>query len=158
MTRLDQLAQPTRRNGEHIRAVIERQRRTESNSMTNSITSNIFSQSNKSNTQSMSRSLTHLAGSSTTSGGGGAKKAGGLNRLLRKSNTSNSMSQLHVIKQQHPTRSAKLNKTHQSNDAGANVSAAGVFMILFGFSRETRSKANQIIFFSFRRPGQFNFH
>lgn len=121
MTRLDQLAQPTRRNGEHIRAVIERQRQSESNSMTNSVTSITFSQSNKSNTHSMSRSLTHLAGnnSSTT----GAKKAS--SRPLRKTNTSNSMSQLHVIKSHHPTRNAKLSKTQQMNDAGANVSAAG---------------------------------
>ncbi len=130
MTRLDQLAQPTRRNGEHIRAVIERQRQSESNSMTNSMTSNTFSQSNKSNTQSMSRSLTHLAGNNSQSG---AKKVSGFNRLLRKANTSNSMSQLHVIKQ-HPTRNAKFNsKTQQMNDAGANVSAAGVFICFSNF-------------------------
>lgn len=127
MTRLDQLAQPTRRNGEHIRAVIERQRQFESNSMTSSVTSNTFSQSNKNNTHSMSRSLTHLAGNTSTSSG--AKKASGLNRLLRKTNTSNSMSQLHVIKH-HTTRNAKFNKTQQMNDAGANnlSAAAGVFI------------------------------
>lgn len=126
MTRLDQLAQPTRRNGEHIRAVIERQRQIESNSMTNSVTSNTFSQSHKNNTHSMSRSLTHLAGNNSISG---TKKASGYNRPLRKTNTSNSMSQLHVIKH-HTTRNAKLNKTQQMNDAGANVSAAGVFICL----------------------------
>lgn len=125
MTRLDQLAQPTRRNGEHIRAVIERQRQIESNSMTNSCTSNTFSQSHKNNTHSMSRSLTHLAGNNSTSG---AKKSSGYNRPLRKTNTSNSMSQLHVIK--HTTRNAKFNKTLQMNDAGANVSASGVFICL----------------------------
>lgn len=127
MTRLDQLAQPIRRNGEHIRAVIERQRQSESNSMTNSVTSMTFSQSNKSNTHSMSRSLTHLAGNSNNSSptAAGAKKSG--SRSLRKTNTSNSMSQLHVIKS-HPTRNAKLNKTQQMNDAGANVSVAGSFI------------------------------
>ncbi|XP_037036280.1 ensconsin isoform X7 [Bradysia coprophila] len=121
MTRLDQLAQPTRRNGEHIRAVIERQRQSESNSMTNSVTSITFSQSNKNNTHSMSRSLTHLAGNNNSTTGG-AKRAS--SRPLRKTNTSNSMSQLHVIKS-HPTRNAKFDKTQQMNDAGANVSAAG---------------------------------
>ncbi|XP_037036281.1 ensconsin isoform X8 [Bradysia coprophila] len=87
MTRLDQLAQPTRRNGEHIRAVIERQRQSESNSMTNSVTSITFSQSNKNNTHSMSRSLTHLAGNNNSTTGG-AKRAS--SRPLRKTNTSNS--------------------------------------------------------------------
>lgn len=140
MTRLDQLAQPTRRNGEHIRAVIERQRQFESNSMTNSVTSNTFSQSNKSNTHSMSRSLTHLAGNNSTSSG--AKKVSGLNRLLRKTNTSNSMSQLHVIKH-HTTRNAKFNKTHQMNDAGANISAAGVFICFTQLSFVEMIYANQ---------------
>lgn len=129
MSRLDQLAKPTRRNGEHIRAVIERERQSESNSMTSSVTSNTFSQSNKNNTHSMSRSLTHLAGNNSTSG---AKKFSGYNRPLRKTNTSNSMSQLHVIKH-HTTRNAKFNKTQQQqmNDAGANVSVAGVFIWFF---------------------------
>lgn len=72
MTRLDQLAQPTRRNGEHIRSVIEKQR--QMNDM--AIMSNSFSAQSSSsnitaaaavaansatNTRSMSRSTTHLA-------------------------------------------------------------------------------------------------
>ncbi|XP_031621843.1 ensconsin-like isoform X3 [Contarinia nasturtii] len=58
MTRLDQLAQPTRRKGEHIRAVIERERQQQIE--TNLATERVAT------TRKMSRSLTHLSSSSST--------------------------------------------------------------------------------------------
>lgn len=58
MTRLDQLAQPTRRKGEHIRAVIERERQQH-------IETNLAAE-RVATTRKMSRSLTHLSSSSST--------------------------------------------------------------------------------------------
>lgn len=108
MTRLDQLAQPTRRNGEHIRAVIERQRQQQIES------NNAFERTpSSSSARNMSRSLTHLASSTRQSssagprllhqfGSGGTpnKFAGNSMRPLplRKSNTSKSMTQLVTAK------------------------------------------------------------
>lgn len=67
MNRLDQLAQPIRRNGEHIRAIMERQRREQMEMMdeTESLGGGRRSTGKKSNSGSnskMSRSMIHLAG------------------------------------------------------------------------------------------------
>lgn len=84
MTRLDQLAQPTRRHGEHIRAVIERQKafNASPDSMSSSVCSSTLFNSHPSTpnnakpkpapptqrrrARSMSRSLTHLVPTTTT--------------------------------------------------------------------------------------------
>ncbi|XP_055317304.1 ensconsin isoform X6 [Sitodiplosis mosellana] len=58
MTRLDQLAQPTRRKGEHVRAVIERERQQQ-------IETNLEAE-RVATARKMSRSLTHLSSSSST--------------------------------------------------------------------------------------------
>lgn len=156
MTRLDQLAQPTRRNGEHIRAVIERQRQhqIESNNAFEKATSS------SSSARNMSRSLTHLASSTRQSssagprllhqfgGGGGSGNGTPASKRplpLRKSNTSKSMTQLVTAKllstpksaaQQHlPTvvrarNSAKAKQksieTIEIDSRTTNVSVAGV--------------------------------
>lgn len=95
MTRLDQLAQPIRRNGEHIRAVIERQKQHSTDSMNASVHSTL-SHHNSPNTtkksRSMSRSLTHLAGGTTTS----TAKKFHAQRTLRKNDTS-SKSMTHLV-------------------------------------------------------------
>ncbi|XP_075162589.1 MAP7 domain containing protein ensconsin isoform X8 [Haematobia irritans] len=68
MNRLDQLAQPIRRNGEHIRAILERQRREHMEMMdeTESLGGGRRSSGRKSgsagSTSKMSRSMIHLAG------------------------------------------------------------------------------------------------
>ncbi|XP_037939075.1 inner centromere protein isoform X6 [Teleopsis dalmanni] len=72
MTRLDQLAQPIRRNGEHIRAILERERRehmemfdeTESLGGGRRTTGRKNKSNNSSGNSTMSRSMTHLAGNS----------------------------------------------------------------------------------------------
>lgn len=68
MSRLDQLAKPTRRNGEHIRSVLEKQRQFDAGStMNQSFSAQSSSHSSATtNSRSMSRSTTHLA--DTTSG------------------------------------------------------------------------------------------
>lgn len=112
MTRLDQLAQPTRRNGEHIRAVIERQRQ-------HQIESNLElerSASSASGKRKISRSLTHLSSGSTARSpaplklhqiGRSASASKHTNlmsqsmtsgRPLRKSNATKSMTQLVTAK------------------------------------------------------------
>lgn len=68
MSRLDQLAQPTRRNGVHIRSVLEKQRQFDAGSTMNqsfSVQSSSHSTATT-NSRSMSRSTTHLA--DTTAG------------------------------------------------------------------------------------------
>lgn len=80
MTRLDQLAQPTRRHGEHIRAVIERQKAANASSpdsMSSSVcSSHLFSHNStptygsaKQRSRSMSRSLTHLGPNAKSTSG-----------------------------------------------------------------------------------------
>lgn len=112
MTRLDQLSQPTRRKGEHIRAVIERERQQQ-------IESNLAAdQRAASVSRKMSRSLTHLSSSSSTrspaplklhhfgrftpnsSSSANAKTSANcqMGRPLRKSNATKSMTQLVTAK------------------------------------------------------------
>ncbi|KAM7355598.1 MAP7 domain containing protein ensconsin isoform 5-T5 [Cochliomyia hominivorax] len=67
MNRLDQLAQPIRRNGEHIRAIMERQRREQMEMMDETESLGGGRRSGKksnagSNNSKMSRSMIHLAG------------------------------------------------------------------------------------------------
>lgn len=102
MTRLDQLAQPTRRKGEHIRAVIERERKEQ-------IESN-FASERATAARKMSRSLTHLSSSSSTRSpvplklhqfgrnSSSATKYSNQVRPLRKSNATKSMTQLVTAK------------------------------------------------------------
>lgn len=102
MTRLDQLAQPTRRKGEHIRAVIERERQQQIE--TNLEADRIAS------VRKMSRSLTHLSSSSSTRSpaplklhhfgrnSSSASKTANQVRPLRKSNATKSMTQLVTAK------------------------------------------------------------
>lgn len=94
MTRLDQLAQPTRRNGEHIRSVIERQRQHQIESI------NAFEKTTSASTRNMSRSLTHLAHVKKFQPIGSQSKSGTATQLrpLRKSNTTKSMTQLVTAK------------------------------------------------------------
>lgn len=161
MTRLDQLAQPTRRNGEHIRAVIERQRQQQIES------NNAFERTPSSSARNMSRSLTHLASSTRQSSsagprllhqfgsGGTPTKFGGHSMRplpLRKSNTSKSMTQLVTAKllstpksatQQHlPTvvrarNNAKAKQksieTIEIDSRTTNVSVAGVCVCISSF-------------------------
>lgn len=110
MTRLDLLAQPTRRKGEHIRAVIERERQQQ-------IESNLAAADQRAaSVRKMSRSLTHLSSSSSTrspaplklhqfgrytpNGGSASAKMHGnhVGRPLRKSNATKSMTQLVTAK------------------------------------------------------------
>lgn len=102
MTRLDQLAQPTRRKGEHIRAVIERERKEQIES---NLTADRATAARK-----MSRSLTHLSSSSSTRSpallklhqfgrnSSSASKYSNHVRPLRKSNATKSMTQLVTAK------------------------------------------------------------
>lgn len=103
MTRLDQLAQPTRRKGEHIRAVIERERQQQ-------IETNLEAE-RVSKTRKMSRSLTHLSSSSSTRSPAPlrlyqpssaskniANNSTNYVRPLRKSNATKSMTQLVTAK------------------------------------------------------------
>ncbi|XP_031621844.1 ensconsin-like isoform X4 [Contarinia nasturtii] len=105
MTRLDQLAQPTRRKGEHIRAVIERERQQQIE--TNLATERVAT------TRKMSRSLTHLSSSSSTrspaplklyqpisSASSSFSRNATINQVrpLRKSNATKSMTQLVTAK------------------------------------------------------------
>ncbi|XP_037905936.1 histone-lysine N-methyltransferase, H3 lysine-79 specific isoform X4 [Hermetia illucens] len=103
MTRLDQLAQPIRRNGEHIRAVIERERQQQygliSNTSPNTLTQT--SPTTVTAPKSMSRSMTHLAGTkqvySNKHINDNSHMIGGqhcMMRPLKKNDTSRSMTQL----------------------------------------------------------------
>lgn len=142
MTRLDLLAQPTRRNGEHIRAFVERQKQQQqSDSMNNSISSNtLHSQTTTTTTAAtkkthiMSRSLTHLAGSTNTH----KKQHHGLSHLrsLRKTDTSKSMTQLITSKLARATITPKSRQPHHTNNTidqhqqqqpADNLSVTGVF-------------------------------
>lgn len=96
MTRLDQLAQPNRRKGEHIRAIVERERKQqiESNLAADRVTS----------ARKMSRSLTHLSTSSARSAAplrlyqSVTSKSSNQIRPLRKLNAAKSMTQLVTAK------------------------------------------------------------
>lgn len=145
MTRLDQLAQPNRRNGEHIRAVIERQRRQQIE------TNDAFEKSSSPSTRNKSRSLTHLAHRSGASaklhhfGGSNASDS----RTLRKSNTTKSMTQLVTSKLLNTSKSvtnhlptvvkARYAKTKPNpivieiDSRTTNVSVAGVFVYFTTF-------------------------
>lgn len=145
MTRLDQLATPTRRNGEHIRSVIERERQQQIEAM---LDANALDQSTT-KTRNKSRSMTHLAGSSTFSTSANNNLNGTRTphklygpRPLRKSNTTKSMTQLvtakltnnnsHSTKQMSNsatfTRNRKLIKDSEIDSTTTNVSVAGVFL------------------------------
>ncbi|KAH8379984.1 hypothetical protein KR009_008323 [Drosophila setifemur] len=92
MNRLDQLAQPIRRNGEHLRAILERERRERDLEMldeTSSLGGGVGRRAAGRNRRAgsagsgsssavgiMSRSMTHLAGGGGGVGGGGATAGG----------------------------------------------------------------------------------
>lgn len=107
MNRLDQLAQPIRRNGEHVRSILERERRErelemldETSSLASGSTRRGYAggrgkraggsaSANTSGTSTavgaMSRSMTHLAGGGARGGGGGGKYSlgGGISSSFR---------------------------------------------------------------------------
>lgn len=63
MTRLDQLARPIRRHGEHISAIVERERRLHLENLNGeAAASDSNNKSTAARKKSMSRSMTHLAG------------------------------------------------------------------------------------------------
>lgn len=140
MSRLDQLAQPTRRKGEHIRAVIERERQQQIEAM---VKSNGLDKSTSS--RSMSRSLTHLSSAGSNKLGFRSPFYGNKSaRPLRKSNTTKSMSQLVTAKLLSVSASSTSpkfnhnNKVHANNKQNieidsrtTNVSVAGVFCFVF---------------------------
>uniref|UniRef100_A0A182LYV4 MAP7 domain-containing protein n=1 Tax=Anopheles culicifacies TaxID=139723 RepID=A0A182LYV4_9DIPT len=122
MTRLDQLAQPRRRNGEHISAILERERRQalELENLTRlSLSSSRSSPTGSgSNSKRMSRSMSQLAGSGAkyrnqsqdsnsgrSPGFSGGRKSSfnsssmnsGSNSPMRRNDTSKSMSQLNTV-------------------------------------------------------------
>lgn len=150
MTRLDQLAQPTRRNGEHIRAVIERQKQQHHNdSMSVSVSSN-FSHSptatidtaTAKKARSMSRSLTHLAGNTNNNSSSTHKKLHhhrGTTTLrpLTKTDTSKSMTHLVTAKLARTSPRSKARYADQQSDS---VSVTGVFIYI---------SKNVILFFKF---------
>lgn len=128
MTRLDQLATPTRRNGEHIRAVIERERQQQIEAM---LESNALD--NSTACRKKSRSMIHLA----SAGNHGIRKQSGGSRNLRKSNTTKSMTQLVTAKLTNtksnnlPTATLTRNRKFKDSDIDStttNVSTAGVFV------------------------------
>lgn len=151
MTRLDQLATPTRRNGEHIRAVIERERQQQIESM---LEANALD--NSSSARSKSRSMTHLAGSASH-GTRSHHKLLGTARPLRKSNTTKSMTQLVTAKltstktNHQPsatlTRNRKFNKDSEIDSTTTNVSVAGVCFLkkkLTNLSKSERERAKTL--------------
>uniref|UniRef100_A0A182P9K7 Ensconsin n=1 Tax=Anopheles epiroticus TaxID=199890 RepID=A0A182P9K7_9DIPT len=122
MTRLDQLAQPRRRNGEHISAILERERRQalELENLTRlSLSSSRSSPTGSGgNSKRMSRSMSQLAGSGAkyrnqsqdsnsgrSPGFGGGRKSSfnsssmnsGSTSPMRRNDTSKSMSQLNTV-------------------------------------------------------------
>uniref|UniRef100_A0A182VVS6 MAP7 domain-containing protein n=1 Tax=Anopheles minimus TaxID=112268 RepID=A0A182VVS6_9DIPT len=122
MTRLDHLAQPRRRNGEHISAILERERRQalELENLTRlSLSSSRSSPTGSgSNSKRMSRSMSQLAGSGAkyrnqsqdsnsgrSPGFNGGRKSSfhsssmnsGSNSPMRRNDTSKSMSQLNTV-------------------------------------------------------------
>uniref|UniRef100_A0A182NQJ7 MAP7 domain-containing protein n=1 Tax=Anopheles dirus TaxID=7168 RepID=A0A182NQJ7_9DIPT len=122
MTRLDQLAQPRRRNGEHISAILERERRQalELENLTRlSLSSSRSSPTGGGgNSKRMSRSMSQLAGSGAkyrnqsqdsnsgrSPGFGGGRKSSfnssainsGSTSPMRRNDTSKSMSQLNTV-------------------------------------------------------------
>ena len=128
MTRLDLLAQPTRRNGEHIRAVIERQKQQSdimSNSFSHQHPSNTTTTTTTTNkTRSMSRSLTHLAGNPSTASIASQKKhLGSTFRPLSKTNSTKSMTQLSKSATSSRTNTFTKSKHHHKNTA--TTAAAG---------------------------------
>lgn len=96
MNRLDQLAQPIRRNGEHIRAILERERREQMDLLdeTESLgggrraarKSNTSAGGGTSKQDAMSRSMSHLASSS---GGRKYNLGGGISSNFRPLNSGN---------------------------------------------------------------------
>ncbi|XP_058840068.1 ensconsin-like isoform X5 [Topomyia yanbarensis] len=116
MTRLDQLAQPRRRNGEHISAIVERERRQamELENLTRlSLSSSRSSPTADGSAKRMSRSMSQLASSSSAakyrnqsqerhSGGRPGRKSSfnssllGETLMMNRSDTSKSMSQLNT--------------------------------------------------------------
>jgi hypothetical protein len=131
MTRLDQLAQPLRRNGEHIRAIVERERKLAMDLENLSRIS--FSQSPTASDKRMSRSMSQLAGSKQRYGSQGRTKSAirsGDTSPMRKSDTSmsKSMSQLHTIPRLRTNRSEKLRqqiKDHLSRSVHSSSTTTG---------------------------------
>lgn len=153
MTRLDQLAQPTRRKGEHLRAVIERERQQQIEAMTKS---NLALDKTPSSSRSMSRSMTHLSSTgSTYKLNLRSTLSKSAPRPLRKTNTTKSMSQLVTAKllsiSGRPSSSPSSSTTSKFNNSinsknnsknnskqiieidsrTTNVSVAGVFCFYF---------------------------
>lgn len=142
MTRLDQLATPTRRKGEHISAVNERERQQQIDAL---LDAQPLDKSARH--RNKSRSMTHLATSSSASSASTNGTAPRMmhhrftgtatTRPLRKSNTTKSMTQLVTAKltstkfNKQPTatltRNRKFNKDSEIDSTTQNVSpAAGV--------------------------------
>lgn len=152
MTRLDQLAQPTRRKGEHIRAVIERERKQH-------IEESLAAEK-ATKTRKMSRSLTHLSSGSSirspaplryslyqsgrNSSTPYSAKSSILSRPLRKPNATKSMTQLVTAKLLCTSKSPAVieaRKAQTKNDNGieidsrtTNVSVAGVCLLFISDS------------------------
>ena len=131
MTRLDQLAQPIRRNGEHIRAIIERQKLlcTEFENMQNNLPNAVKK-------KNMSRSMTHLlTGGSKTNfkqpSLSSDNSAGSLFRPLRKTDTCKSMTQLTAraasSAKKFLSRFTKVDK--KEDDKPNNITQSGVFFV-----------------------------
>lgn len=158
MTRLDQLAQPTRRKGVHIRAVIERERK---HHMEESMAAE-----KASTTRKMSRSLTHLSSGSSircpaplryalyqsgrnSSTPNTTTKYSNQSRTLRKSNATQSMTQLVTAKLLSTSKSptvieARKAQTKHANDIEidsrtTNVSVAGVCLLFISDSSSSRN-------------------
>lgn len=130
MTRLDQLATPTRRRGEHISAVVERERQEHIDALqeANDALDKSAKQRNK------SRSMTHLASLSTPRSMHQRFTGTATTRPLRKSNTTKSMTQLVTAKltstkfNKQPTATLpsnrKFNKDSEIDSTTTNVSPA----------------------------------
>lgn len=138
MTRLDQLAQPTRRNGEHIRAVIERQKQQHHiDSMSVSVSSNLshsptatIDTATAKKARSMSRSLTHLAGNTSSTHKKLHHHRGTTLRPLTKTDTSKSMTHLVTAKLARASPRSKARYADQQSDS---VSVTGVFIYIWKY-------------------------
>lgn len=129
MTRLDQLAQPRRRNGEHISAILERERRQalELENLTRLSLSSSRSSPTADGGKRMSRSMSQLAtaghggkyrshdsSSSSVGGGGRGVRKSSFNAAsspMGRSDTSKSMSQLNTAGRHHG--SSRLSRTER---------------------------------------------
>lgn len=155
MTRLDQLAQPVRRNGEHIRAIIERERQQalELENLSRLSMSRTSPSSDEQRRKSRSMSQLAAAGAKRrrdlsagnhkmsvpmTNGNSGNNHKLAISNGMRKNDTSKSMSQLlddgeKATRRARMTRSEKLRqqvKEQLSNSAVAGADYEIVFLVL----------------------------